>query len=181
MQPSHVTLPGLLPSIRQYRTKLTTRCDDRRAIAKFLKSRVWDKVPEGTTPYFGRYSHLRKCSVEQVEGSPKPASLCSASYVRWERGTTRIRPPHTALLFAVHAAINRYLIPTAVGLLLWAHAGTDRQTDRRTLGRCIDPLRIVCGQCRNLPARFVQPTCDKQTHRHWATANKYCAYIVSRG
>jgi len=32
---------------------LTTRCDDRRAVAKFSKFRVWDKVPEESTFIFG--------------------------------------------------------------------------------------------------------------------------------
>ena len=31
------------------RAKLITRFDDRYAVAKFYKSRVWSKVPEGST------------------------------------------------------------------------------------------------------------------------------------
>jgi len=33
-------------------------------------------------------------------------SLCSASYIRWQRGTARIRPPHAAALSAGCAAID---------------------------------------------------------------------------
>ena len=48
-------------------------------------------------------------------------------------------------------AIDRYLLPagpTAANLQRWAHAGTDRRTDRRTPDRCVDLLRIVRGQCQ---------------------------------
>ena len=59
----------------------------------------------------------------------KITSLCSATYVRWQRGTARIRPPH-----ATAAAIDRYLLPpgpqqqTRRTLLQWEN-GTDRRTD----------------------------------------------------
>ena len=45
-------------------------------------------------------------------------SLCSASYVSWQRGTTRIRPPHAATA-AHQTAINRHPLtarPTAANL-----------------------------------------------------------------
>jgi len=35
------------------RTKLTTRYDERRAVAKVSKSKVWDEVPEGSALIFG--------------------------------------------------------------------------------------------------------------------------------
>jgi len=67
-------------------------------------------------------------------------SLSSATYVRWKRGTARIRPSHDAT-----EAIGRYLLharrahsskPAAAGLLVWALAETDEQvvswTDRPT-------------------------------------------------
>jgi len=34
------------------RAKLTTYCDDRRSVAKFSKSKVYDKVPEENTVFF---------------------------------------------------------------------------------------------------------------------------------
>jgi len=37
----------------------------------------------------------------------------------------------TLLLSAGRAAIDRYLLPAAVGLLLWAQAGTDGRTPYR--------------------------------------------------
>jgi len=66
-------------------------------------------------------------------------SLCSAMYVRWYRGTARIRPPHSTA-----AAVNQCLLParpTATNLqqrlcccgpMLW-------QTDGRTSYYFIDP------------------------------------------
>jgi len=64
-------------------------------------------------------------------------SLCSAAYRHWQSGIARIRTP--LLLSAGHAAIDRYFLsasnPAAVGLLLWAHAGTDRRTDTVPLHR----------------------------------------------
>jgi len=41
----------------------------------------------------------------KTPSSPSVTSLCSASYVRWQRGTTRIRPP-----LLQSAAIRRYLL-----------------------------------------------------------------------
>ena len=64
-------------------------------------------------------------------------SLCSAAYRHWQSGIARIRTP--LLLSAGRAAIDRYFLsassPAAVGLLLWAHAGTDRRTDTVPLHR----------------------------------------------
>jgi len=69
-------------------------------------------------------------------------SMCSATYIRWQRGTARVRPPHAAA-----AAIDRYLLPAGLtaanllqrGLLLCAHAGTDGRTDGWTPYGFIDP------------------------------------------
>jgi len=57
----------------------------------------------------------------------------------------------TLLQSAGRAAINQSLPaynskPTAAGLLLWAHAGTDGQRDGRTPYRTQTLLRIVCEQ-----------------------------------
>jgi len=101
------------------------------------------------TPYLTAIVRAHKCRTTS-------ASLYSASYVRWQHGTVRIRP----LLSAGRAAIDRYLLPagpTAANLhqrvccygpMLGHRDGqtdrrTDRQTDRQTDGqisyRFIDP------------------------------------------
>ena len=54
--------------------------------------------------------------------------MCSATYVRWQRGTARIRRPHAAA-----ATIDRYIRPagpTAASLL--GQSGTERRTDGQT-------------------------------------------------
>jgi len=43
--------------------------DDLLAVVKFSKSRVWDKVPEGSTLIFGGTQIFLHTSVGQVEGS----------------------------------------------------------------------------------------------------------------
>ena len=55
-------------------------------------------------------------------------SLCSATYVRWQRGTARIRPAHAA------AAVSR----AATAAQTAAAAGTDRRKDGRTDGHRSD-------------------------------------------
>ena len=42
----------------------------------------------------------------QFRRKTRKTSLSSASYVRWQRGTARIRPPHVALLCAVQQSID---------------------------------------------------------------------------
>jgi len=59
----------------------------------------------------------RKCS-NIYKTSPR-----SATYVCWQRGTARIRPP------LLQQSIDISWKPAAAGLLLRAHAGTDRRTD----------------------------------------------------
>jgi len=49
--------------------------------------------------------------------------LCSATYVRWQRGTARIRPPLLQQFIDIPAG------PTAANLQRSGFAGTDRQTD----------------------------------------------------
>ena len=75
----------------------------------------------------------------------RKTSPCSASYVRWQRGTARIRSP--LLLSAGRAASTRSTFPVrrahrskpaTAGLLLCARAG---QTDGRTPCRYIDPAQ----------------------------------------
>ena len=67
-------------------------------------------------------------------------------YVRWQRGTTRIRPSRRAA--ERRAAIDRYRLPAGpAGLLLWAHAGTDRQPERQSDGRPADALTLVHVAC----------------------------------
>ena len=97
-------------------------------------------------------------------------SLCSASQVRRQRGTARIRP----LLSAGCAAIDRYLPPagsTTANLQQWVGLVAvgpcwDRQTngqrDGRTPYRYIDPLCILCGQCHNMLMNtyYVRSDCD---------------------
>jgi len=39
-------------SVQLLRAKLITRFDDRYTVAKFSKSRVWSKIPEGNTLIF---------------------------------------------------------------------------------------------------------------------------------
>jgi len=80
---------------------------------------------------------------------------------------------HCPHLPAAAAAIYRYSparrahsskpaavgLPLWAGLLLWAHAGTDRRTD--TVYRFIDPaglLRIPCGQCQYVNATLEHTT-----------------------
>jgi len=57
-------------------------------------------------------------------------SLCSATYVRSQRVTARIYPPHAAA-----AAIDQYLLPVRhTAASLWRLNGTVRRTDgRRTV------------------------------------------------
>jgi len=84
----------------------------------------------------------------------KKTSLYSANYVRWQRGTARIGPPHAAT-----AAVDRYLLPAG------SHTATNLQrrvcccgpmlgqTDRRTDGhRTVSQtlFRMLFGQCRYL-------------------------------
>ena len=98
----------------------------------------------------GSRDHARE-HTDAVLAVPQPArtSLCLASYVRQQRGTARIRPPHAAA--ERRPCSNQSLPaynskPTAAGLLLWAHAGTDGQRDGRTPYRTQTLLRIVCEQ-----------------------------------
>ena len=84
----------------------------------------------------------------------KKTSLYSANYVRWQRGTARIGPPHAAT-----AAVDRYLLPAG------SHTATNLQrrvcccgpmlgqTDGRTDGhRTVSQtlFRMLFGQCRYL-------------------------------
>ena len=68
--------------------------------------------------------------------------LYSASYVRSQRGTARIRQPHAAAAERPPCSTDDPdLLPlgstAAAGLLSWGHAGTDRRTD--TVPLPIDP------------------------------------------
>jgi len=68
--------------------------------------------------------------------------LCSASYVRWQRGTAHMRPPRAALLCAVQQSIDTSCRPDpqqqtcSSGVRM---GQTDSRTDGRTPDRCIDP------------------------------------------
>ena len=67
-------------------------------------------------------------------------SLCSASYVRWQRATARIHSPHAALLCAMQQSIDiscrlgpqQQRVCCCKPML----GQTDRQTDGRTPDRC---------------------------------------------
>ena len=84
-------------------------------------------------------------------------SLRSASCVSWQRGTARIRLPHTAaaarlLLSASRVSIDRYLTPTGptaanAAVACGGRTGqTDTHTDRRTDARQL--YRSCFGQCQ---------------------------------
>ena len=66
-------------------------------------------------------------------------SLCPASYVRWRRGTTRIRPPHAALLCAVQQQPGSQQQTCSSGFAAvcprWDRR-TDGQTDARQMLDC---------------------------------------------
>ena len=74
----------------------------------------------------------------------KNTSLCSVSYVCWQRGTTCIRPPQEALLCAVQQSIDISHWPGAQQQTcssgISAVGQTDGWTDGRTPDRCIDPI-----------------------------------------
>ena len=74
----------------------------------------------------------------------KNTSLCSVSYVCWQRGTTCIRPPQEALLCAVQQSIDISRWPGAQQQTcssgISAVGQTDGWTDGRTPDRCIDPI-----------------------------------------
>jgi len=87
-------------------------------------------------------SYLSKC---QNRGKQQATSLCSASYVHYQRGTAHIHLPHvTAAEWKPHS--NRSISPvsychwtnsskaTAAGLLQLAHDGTQRWTDTQRDG-----------------------------------------------
>jgi len=91
----------------------------------------------------------------------KSTSLCSATYVRWQRGTARIRSPHAAA-----AAIDRYLLPnglTAANLQQRVYRSgpmlgqTDGRTDGWTMYRFIDPAPHTMRAVQNIvtPLKFL--------------------------
>jgi len=75
-------------------------------------------------------------------------SLNSVTYVRWQRGTARIRQPHgcgsNRSISSAHRAHSSKSASAGL-LLLWVCAGTDRRTDRQTDERTDTvPFRRPC-------------------------------------
>ena len=74
-------------SVHLSRAKLITRFDDRYAVAKFSKSGVWDKIPEGSALIFGdnliSFSHI----VGRVKGSSQAKNQLD-SFIRFTRTPT---------------------------------------------------------------------------------------------
>jgi len=98
-------------------------------------------------------AHQHRCfTLTALRENVKPTSLRSANHVRCQRGTTRIRPPHAAMLCAVQQSVDNSCRPgpqqqtcssgfAAEGPCADGH--TDgRPTDAETM------LRILCGQCQ---------------------------------
>jgi len=81
-------------SVHLSRAKLITRFDDRYAVAKFSKSGVYDKVPEGSALIFGDNQLSFEHSVGRVEGSSraKTSSIRSAVSIEHRLVTDRHRP-----------------------------------------------------------------------------------------
>ena len=76
------------------RAKLITRFDDGYAMAKFSKSRVWSKIPEGSAVIFeGTWTSL-KDSVGMVEGSYHAKNQLD-SFIRFDRTPTCDRQTDT--------------------------------------------------------------------------------------
>ena len=109
----------------------------------------------------------------------QPLITSSPTCVRWQRGTTRIRPWLLQQSIVISCPPVHSSKPTAAGLPLWDHAGTDRRTDRRTPYRFIDPapptVRAVPTIQLQLPLRFKIPVCREKLD--WATR---CAGISPR-
>jgi len=80
-------------------------------------------------------THTTDWLLEPLKWSIK-TSLCSTTYVRWQRGTARIRPPLLQQSIDISCPPGTCSTKLAVeGLLLWAHAGRDKRTERLTEGR----------------------------------------------
>ena len=89
-----------------------------------------------------RQSTESKCAVPLV---------CNKSAVSFVRTLLTWHCPHSPAACRTNRPIFPVLwahssISAAAGLLLWAHAGTDRQTDGRTLYRHVDLLRLLWRQ-----------------------------------
>jgi len=81
------------------------------------------------------FSQLRTLTTWHCPHWPAARRYCSSRSISPARGLTHSNKP------------------AAASLLLWAHAGTDRQTDGRTDGhRTVSQtlFRMLCGQCRYL-------------------------------
>ena len=88
-----------------------------------------------------------------------------ASDIHWQCGTTRIRP---RMLRWCMQCSNQSISPAgqahtsktaAMGLLLLAYAGTDRQADGQTDERLTDAysqLHVVCKRCQNITLQFIK-------------------------
>ena len=119
----------IILNVHHCRTKLTTRCDDRRAVAKLSKFDAWDKVPEGSSsrgkfPYFWRYSRLRMLTADKSG----QAQLLHPSKCPFpgESGT----PPNTYLLGLPKPTIQT--TPRSVWPFLQGSWWTDTQRDSPT-------------------------------------------------
>ena len=67
-------------------------------------------------------SSLVKITTRSQQSIPDFTSVCSATYVRWQRGTARIRPP------LLHQSIDISGTP-GPQQQTYAHAGADRRKD----------------------------------------------------
>ena len=74
-------------SVHLSRAKLITRFDDRYAVAKFSKSGVLDKVPEGSVLIFGDNRISFKHSVAWIKGSSHAENQLD-SFSRFDRTPT---------------------------------------------------------------------------------------------
>jgi len=98
-------------------------------------------------------SYILQCKVEQVHRTALEQTIWWRTnqwknksvfnyYVRWKRGSTRIRPPLLQQSIDISPIPVRWAHsskPAVEALLLCNHAGTDRRTDGRTPYRFIDP------------------------------------------
>ena len=123
---------------------------------------------------------------DATEKENRKTSPCSASYVRWQRGTARIRSP--LLLSAGRAASTRSTFPVSrahsskpatVGLLLCARAG---QTDGRTPCRYIDPAQhtvraVLTSNQLPLISRGGKKVSTPEAYIH----NSFCSLFATNG